>query len=205
MVNMSDSSGKSKMMMYGNPLEIYSTRVAHEHELISQRMTWLMTVNGFLLAAFAVVMSGSVGKKVPNILTASVIGICTLGALANASCFFSNYWASRALREAAQALHRMSKDGLLPIGYQEYLRLYGSDPKIPPTSFSMWRPPSVILHPWHLLPLVFLLAFVAAPFLFRHVAAGHVTPAFVSAIPLILTGVLFSVPITAEWHWRRRR
>ena len=205
MINVASSAGKMKTMIYGNPLELYSTRVTHEHELISQRMTWLMAVNGFLLAASAVVISGSVGQKAPSVLTASIIGISTLGALANASCFFSNYWANRALREATQALHRMSSDGLLPSGYQEYLRLYGSDPRTPPSSFSIWRPPSAILHPWHLLPLVFLVAFVAAPFMFRHPTTGYVIPTLVSVIPLTLTTCLFSVPIGAEWYWRRSK
>lgn len=201
---MTPSPGRAATTTFGNPLDVYSTRLAHEHELISQRMTWLMTVNGFLLAAYAVVISGSVGQKYPNALTAAVIGISTLGAIANASCFFSNYWASRALREAAQALHRMATEGLLPVGYQAYLRLYGSDPRNPPISFSMWRPPSKVLHPWHLLPLVFLVAFVFAPYMFRHLASTHVISAFTSSIPLILATVLFSIPITAEWLWRRR-
>lgn len=198
------SPGKALTSTFGNPLDVYSTRLAHEHELISQRMTWLMTVNGFLLAAYAVVISGSVGQRYPAALTAAVIGISTLGAIANASCFFSNYWASRALLEAAQALHRMSTEGLLPVGYQAYLRLYGSDPRNPPTSFSMWRPPSKILHPWHLLPLVFLVAFVSAPYMFRHLAPTHVMPAFDSSVPLIVTTVLFSIPIPVEWYWRRQ-
>lgn len=202
---MTSRQAKSTSAGFGSPLEIYATRIAHEHELISQRMTWLMTVNGFLLAAYAVVVSGSVAQRIPSALTAAVIGISTLGSIANASCFFSNYWASRALREAAQALHRMSTEGLLPVGYQTYLRLYGSDPRNPPTSFSMWRPPSKILHPWHLLPLVFLVAFVAAPFMFRHLAPTHQIPVAASSIPLILTAVLFSIPIAAEWLWRRRK
>lgn len=202
---MPPSPDKATATTFSNPLDAYSTRIAHEHDLISQRMTWLMTVNGFLLAAYAVVISGSLGQRFPSALTAAVIGISTLGAIANASCFFSNYWASRALREATQALHQMSAEGLLPVDYRAYLRLYGSDPRNPPTSFSMWRPPSNILHPWHLLPVVFLVAFVSAPYMFRHLASTHVIPIFSLSIPLILTTVLFSVPIAAEWHWRRRR
>lgn len=205
LTNMTLSPNKATPTTFGNPLDAYSTRIAHEHDLISQRMTWLMTVNGFLLAAYAVVISGSVGQRFPDALTAAVIGISALGSIANASCFFSNYWASRALREATQALHQMSAEGLLPVNYQAYLRLYGSDPRNPPTSFSMWRPPSTILHPWHLLPLVFLVAFVSAPYMFRHLAPTHAISAFVSSIPLILTSVLFSIPIAAEWHWRRSR
>lgn len=201
---MASGGTKATPTEFGNPLDIYSMRIAHEHELISQRMTWLMTVNGFLLAAYAVVISGSVAQKLPTALSAAVIGISTLGSIANASCFFSNYWASRALREAAQALHRMATEGLLPSDYRAYLRLYGSDPRNPPTSFSMWRPPSNILHPWHLLPLVFLVAFVAAPYMFRHLAPTRPIPVFASSIPLIITAILFLVPITAEWFWRRR-
>ena len=202
---MPPSPDKATATTFSNPLDAYATRIAHEHELISQRMTWLMTVNGFLLAAYAVLVIGSVGQRIPSALTAAVIGISTLGSIANASCFFSNYWASRALREAAQALHRMSAEGLLPVDYQAYLRLYGSDPRNPPTSFSMWRPPSNILHPWHLLPCSFPCCFRSAPLHVSPPRFDSFIPIFSLSIPLILTTVLFSVPIAAEWHWRRRR
>jgi hypothetical protein len=41
----------------GEVLAIFGERVNHEHELIAHRMSWLMALNGFLIAAIGITIA----------------------------------------------------------------------------------------------------------------------------------------------------
>jgi hypothetical protein len=193
-------------------LATYAARVNHEHDFISNRMTWLMTLNGFLVAGLAISIANS--DKIPaNSLTVILVAVSSLGAVSNASALFSNYWASRAITEMTHALHvALSSLDLKERRAQTWglLRLYGRDPDNPPMPrSSFWIPPSKVLHPWHLLPIVFTVAYAAAPFsglideiVSRSGIAGSGIGIPLALVPIALTLTTFGVPIILEQRWR---
>jgi hypothetical protein len=194
-------------------LALFGERVNHEHVLIANRMSWLMALNGFLLAALGVSIANS--HNIPQAsLTLIVIGVACLGAVSNASCLFSNYWGSRAISETAIALHQVlnapENRALLNRSWST-LRLYGSDPDNLPLPSSFWRPPSKFLHPWHLLPIIFGAAYLLVPISgINHIVSSHsgtgisqTSNVLLSLIPILLTALLFIPPILIEQRWRR--
>ena len=88
-------------------LAVAGERVNHEHELISHRMTWLMALNGFLVAGFAILIVNADGMPPDANLAFVVVGIGALGALANLSCFFSNFWATTSIFEVRETLSKI--------------------------------------------------------------------------------------------------
>ena len=137
-----------------------------------------------------------------------------MGAISNASCLFSNYWASRAISETAIALHAV----LNTPEYREAktrswrsLRLYGRDPDNPPLPPSFWRPPTKILHPWHLLPIIFGITYLLVPIsglnqtIPIHPGSGQsgATDILLALLPILLTALIFLPPILIERNWRR--
>ncbi len=176
-------------------------------------MAWLMALNGFLVAALGVAIANF--SRIPHAsLTLIVVGVACLGAVSNASCLFSNYWGSRAISEVAIALHGV----LRTPEYRDSLgrswrslRLYGRDPDNPPLPSNFWRPPSTFLHPWHLLPIIFGIAYLLVPIsgLNRiisnrpHIGGSTAINVLLALLPAILTGLIFIPPILIEQRWRR--
>lgn len=194
-------------------LAVFGERVNHEHELIAHRMSWLMALNGFLIAAIGITIANS--NRIPHSsLNLILVGVSCLGAISNASCLFSNYWASRAISETAIALHAV----LNTPEYREAktrswrsLRLYGRDPDNPPLPPSFWRPPTKILHPWHLLPIIFGITYLLVPIsglnqtIPIHPGSGQsgATDILLALLPILLTALIFLPPILIERNWRR--
>lgn len=201
-----------KLIMSGKQAEgilaIFGERVNHEHVLIANRMSWLMALNGFLLAALGVAIANS--HNIPQAsLTLIVIGVACLGAVSNASCLFSNYWGGRAISEAAIALYRVleASENRAALDFLwGTLRLYGRDPDNPRLPPSFWRPPSNFLHPWHLLPMIFGAAYLLVPASgINHIVSGHsgtgisqTSNILLALIPISLTTILFTPPILLE-------
>jgi hypothetical protein len=197
----------------GEVLTVFGERVNHEHELIAHRMSWLMALNGFLVAAIGITIANS--SRIPHsTLNLIVVGVSCLGAISNASCLFSNYWASRAISETAIALHTV----LNAPEYRETktrswrsLRLYGRDPDNPPLPPSFWRPPTKFLHPWHLLPIIFGLTYLLVPIsglnrtiaIHRGSGQSGATDILLAILPTLLTALIFLPPILIERTWRR--
>ncbi len=147
-------------------LPAYRDTLKREHEYISHRMGWLMTLNGFLVAGAALLAANYFRFNGTNYLTWALLAISFLGAVSNSSCLFSNYWAMRAIEGAGDVLIRSW--GNLDLGSRVRLisrmRLYGRDPE----SFGVNNdksPPSKWLHPWFLLPVSFIAAYVILPFI----------------------------------------
>ena len=192
-------------------LSIFGERLNHEHTLIANRMSWLMALNGFLTAALGISIANS--SSIPHASLALITtGVACLGAVSNASCLFSNYWGSRAIQEMALALHQV----LRRPEYREdldqswaSLRLYGKDPDNPPLPPNFWRPPSKFLHPWHLLPAIFGIAYLLVPIIGLNRTISNrpeATPQALNAVlaiaPTVITGILFIPPILMERRWR---
>ena len=145
-------------------LLVFSRIVDKENNLISQRMTWLMTLNGFVIGAIALLVAnadqGNVGFGI------ALVVVSTLGSFSNLATYFSNYWAEIAIQEADLALRQWlsadeekDRSGLL--------RLYGRDPGDQQGSsdaslLGRGRPLTVVLQPWFCLPFLFWISFVVA-------------------------------------------
>lgn len=186
----------------GELLEVFAKRLDAEHTLISHRMTWAMTLNGLLLAAFGVVATGPL-ELGTTLWVATGAGV--VGALSNLSVLYSNYWAGRAIDEADAALDtsmsqlalRASKDerGGRPRrastrgdeSYRSIMRLYGRDPVL---VVSRRRYPVLrSFHPWSLLPMLFVATFVLLPMAARAVMSDPpgAPAAGVLVLPLLAT------------------
>ena len=130
-------------------LKVFADRLQHEHLLITNRITWLMALNGFVVAGVGILVAN--GNSIDrSSLTQLVVGAATIGALSNASCFFSNYWGSRAIAEAGVALDFALEEIMSSKAraqQQRHMRLYGVDPIRPREPFRFWSPPSKVLHP----------------------------------------------------------
>jgi hypothetical protein len=119
-------------------LTAFRETVSREQDMVSHRMTWLMTLNGFIVAGIVVVLG--IRELVPpdKEVTPSYVGLVVAllsiaGFFANCSTFFSNYWAERAVDGAGRVLE--AELGLLETGHatldshaRTLLRLYGRDP-----------------------------------------------------------------------------
>lgn len=190
--------------------EVFANRLEFEHNLIGHRMTWLMTLNGFIVSGAALLIANQ-DKFKDNMLQLYLllVAIFTVGALCNASCLFSNYWANRAIREASAALQQAWTE--LKLSDEERdrrchrMRLYGRDPR----SFSgnNSRLPSENLHPWMLLPAVFWVAYSVVPLIYLIVEHGWFLggrwgyAAFVAPMAFVL---FFTVPIALDWRHHKK-
>ena len=149
-------------------MEVYGKRLDTEHALISSRMGWLLTLDSFLVAILGVTLANLDKLGISEIAFGLVWAVSTLGVVTNASCFFSNYWGGRAIDEASlcvtQELSSLTgHDKDLAGRWLARLRLYGRDPRSEPQRIGFWRPPSSIVHPWFLVPLVFTTTFGVVP------------------------------------------
>ncbi|WP_280442416.1 hypothetical protein [Nocardia brasiliensis] len=173
-------------------VEVFADRIKFEHDIIGHRMSWLMTLNGFLIGGAAILSANRDRFAGPAVLTGALIIICIAGALSNASCLFSNWWAGKAMRDAADALaDSWSDEGRRRVG--PLMRLYGRDPR---AFRGAERPlPSEWLHPWFLLPTLFWLLYCIAGLFATTVSGDKVGPWQANALPLAVTVVLF-VPLT---------
>lgn len=185
--------------------ELFAQRLEIEHNIISHRMTWLMTLNGFLLGGAALVGANFDKFDGPQALTLVTILISVVGTVCNESCLFSNYWATRAIREAGAVLSREWKNTLAPAeanAQRLRMRLYGRDP----VSFvgPPFMKPSAVLHPWLLLPAVFVCAFSlgAIPVLVAN--GSEVLFAIWLSITLV-SGLLFAILPEADRRVLNRR
>lgn len=141
----------------------FAERLKFEHDIISHRLTWLMTLNGFLVAAMGLISinHARVGESYFAFFTA----ISILGLSSNGSVLFSSWWATRAIQDASNTVaewwtQRKMDDEALE-DRRMRMRLYGRDPRF---FYGYQRPtPSEWLHPWLLLPAIFSLAFLFAP------------------------------------------
>lgn len=148
--------------------ELFAERIKFEHELIGQRMTWLMTLNGFLFAGVAILIANVDKFEASTVLGGASLITALVGVTSNASCYFSNEWGVRAIRGAGKVVdEHWHKEYAHDAEERERrrlrMRLYGRDPR----SFGMpyKPPPSRVLHPWLLLPLTFTLLFALLPVL----------------------------------------
>ncbi|MET9259048.1 hypothetical protein [Amycolatopsis sp. NPDC004079] len=184
--------------------EVFADRLKFEHELIGQRVTWLMTLNSILVGAIAVVAANAEKTAGSYVVSGVFLVASVMGTISNASCLFSNYWATRAISEAGRVLAD-SWRGLDPSERsrrQLRMRLYGRDPR----SFdaAAGSAPSHVLHPWLMLPSCFLLLFSVLPFLSGAVAAGgKEIPSGWAALTLVLT--LSPFVVLPMLDLRRRR
>lgn len=185
---------------------VFAERLRFEHELIGQRMTWLMTMNSFVVGSGAVLTAGSGQFDGTHVFSALSLILACLGILSNASCLFSNYWSTRSIHESGLALDATWAD--LSVVERERLRsnmrLFGRDPREVRERGA--PPPSQILHPWLMLPMTFLLFFVALPYLAMAVSADDHDIAIgwcvlIEAVALLPFLVL---PLVDVLHHRRR-
>jgi hypothetical protein len=172
-----------------NKFQAFSYIVTSENNLISQRMTWLMTLNGFVIGAAALLASSSHAGD--TALEIAFIAVTTLGAASNLSTFFSNYWAEIAMQSADIGLRKWVRSN----GSSEdldLLRLYGRDPSDQvgaqenPTFWSGKTPLTLILHPWFFLPALFWLAFLFGG------AVASIKPMTVPSVLCLLPSIVIS-------------
>jgi hypothetical protein len=179
-------------------VSLLSDRIDREHTLISSRMTWLMALNGFLFAAFGILVTNARYFQSADSL-ATLIGLVgSVGALSNASALYSHYWASRAIREAdlatRWALTKVEEDRFTPA--EALFRLAGRDPDFARMPDGLKRsrarhpvwPPWKLLHPWFLLPLIGATAFVLLSLsagTVQTAGSSHDASNWLSAMPLL--------------------
>lgn len=173
-----------------SPEEAFAERLKFEHDVISHRLTWLMTLNGFLVAAAAILTVNH--TDIDPLLVPLFIALSLLGTCSNGSVLFSSWWATKAIEEASYALadwwETLDPEGKEYENRRLRMRLYGRDPN----SFQGYRQPtpSKWLHPWLLLPFVFIANFVLMPQLAWQVA--------------MMPGKkwdLFATISSAGWYW----
>ncbi|MGX6608587.1 hypothetical protein ACWKSP_41725 [Micromonosporaceae bacterium Da 78-11] len=156
-------------------MSIMANRIDQEHVLINSRMTWLMTLNGFLFAIYGVAVTNSDKFASGRAFVVVVIGSSAMGAICNASALYSHYWASRALKETEEAARwalanvHIAEDVIRNPTY--LFRLFGRDPGISRTEgpklsrpmHPFW-PLHRLIHPWFFLPIICCFAFMLLPF-----------------------------------------
>lgn len=185
---------------------VFAERLRFEHELIGQRMAWLMTLNSFVVGSGAVLAAGSGQFDGTYVLTGLALFLACLGILSNASCLFSNYWSTRNIHLCGLALDESWAE--LPAAERERhrskMRLFGRDPREIHERGA--PPPSQILHPWLMLPTIFLLFFIALPYLAAAVSGADRDIAFgwCALIEGVLLSLFVILPLLDVGHHRRR-
>jgi hypothetical protein len=122
--------------------DIIRAMIMHENEIINDRLTWLLTFQGLLLAALGFAWGAKDSKPLVRIFAAlgivvSVVSVFGLLAATNAMYGLVDWWAQ----------HR-------PADY------VGPD-VIGATVPSGWPPAFRYLTPWNLFPLLFVAAWIA--------------------------------------------
>lgn len=132
--------------------------------------------------------------------------IAVLGAASNLSCPFSNYWGTRAIREAGRALTEAWRD--IPdvserSRRRHRMRLYGRDPRslIDPRRST----PSSKLHPWMLMPALFSLFYLAFPSVINKIAPNDCNLPLLALLTPMLILVVFVVFILRDIPYHARR
>ncbi|MFI5930656.1 hypothetical protein [Actinoplanes sp. NPDC051494] len=199
-------------------MTLMGNRIDQEHALINSRMTWLMTLNGFLLAIYGVAVTNSDKFASGKAFGIVVIGSSAVGAICNASAIYSHYWASRALKETEQTARwalddkHIDEDDMKDPAY--LFRLFGRDPGAvgsggpakSKATHPFW-PLHKLMHPWNLLPIVFDVAFVLLPFVELEIklkGSSYRVPPLMAALPLLLLLLTF-VSFLHERLMERRR
>lgn len=203
-------------------LKIMGARIDQEHSLIGSRMTWLMTLNGFLFAALGLVVANSGNLTSGRAAAFLVLVVATLGTLSNASALYSHYWASRAIHETELATRwalspaQIAASSMHPP--EALFRLFGRDPKLRSVGghrlicsayHPMW-PLQKLVHPWFFLPLLCCGIFAILPLAMSTLSLrdGKVydTALLVRTIPLTLLCLMtFGVVLGLTTTERRSR
>lgn len=196
-------------------LGAFADRLKFEHDVMNHRLGWLMTLNGFLVGGSAILAANKDKFGNNALIVGALLLICVGGAICNWSCFYSNVWADRAIRESASALAgAWTEKGTRDLSRLAGLaRLYGRDS----TSFADIKTDRLhlrdLLHPWLMLPAMFTVVFCfTGLFLERLVSEDY--PLYVLSAPIILV-LLFSVAglstyfhtgdrILSAMQWQRR-
>lgn len=204
-------------------MQVYGQRLESEHTLISSRMSWLLTLDSFLVAILGVTLANT--DKLPAVAFSfwPILVVAAIGAITNSSCLFSNYWGARAIDETSQ---RVTKELALiaaesgqptvgPTGTAEpseeatrwlaRLRLYGRDPRSEPERIGFWRPPSGVLHPWFLVPLAFIAAFALTPAVLAAVWGLDAIAFWCGVLCLIIGPALLGSAAAADLAYNRWR
>lgn len=182
-------------------LEIFREAVAAENDLLAKRTAWLMTLNGLIVTSIAILMRDSetlTGRPTEWL----IVGIASIGAMSNGSILFSNYWSEVALQEANIALNAWLSPTERSQSEQR-LRLHGRDPSDQGSSivgvFTSSTPITTLLHPWFLIPILFLTAFLLAPLTTRITWYYAVAPGV-----LLIAGGILLILFEARRRLRRR-
>jgi hypothetical protein len=157
--------------------------IDREGDLVAHRMSWLMTLNGFVVAGLAALVATKADFGDATRSWAAFFSLLALlGVASNAATLYSNMWAERAIQEADAAFMNIAVLGGLPPSPPEAdrmrrehvvraaLRLAGRDPGNSPAyrddcyaAGPWWEPIGKFLHPWFLLPLLFVAAYAGVP------------------------------------------
>jgi len=202
-----DSSGKMKPAdpeWAQNVLEAFADRLKFEHDVISHRMGWLMTLNSFLIGGAAVLSANSNKFSNHAFLIGALILIFLVGAISNASCVYSNTWADTAIRGAASSLAKVWVGAGEDLEMLRNLgRLYGRDPK----SFTNTKPDRFhlrdMLHPWLLLPTMFSIVFCFAS-LFTNKIMDDKVSLWLLSFPALLTSTFVVAGIGVHLRFGER-
>ncbi|MEZ0163189.1 hypothetical protein AB2L27_00245 [Kineococcus sp. LSe6-4] len=185
--------------------EVFHDRLTAEHDFISNRMTWLMALNGFLAAGSTILAANAEKFDGSFTLNGGIFLIAVLGAMSNASCLFSNYWATVAIRGAGEALLEAWRDLSPDVKGKKVsrMRLYGRDPlsfRRKGRALTWW------MHPWLLLPGLFLVVFAVLPFMSAGISRDdRDLPWVVQFIPLALLTTFVVLPAVEAARKRRER
>lgn len=184
-----------------------ATTTRNEADLTGQRMTWLMSLNGFIFAGLSLLLvnRSQIQSSSPGTFLLLVAVAADAGLVSNLSTIYSNYWADRATREADVALSAHVLLNSDANEYRDLFRLAGRDPEHAPsfrgTAVSFWSPPGNVLHSWFLLPGVFALLFAAAPLA---VNAGHRGVAVGSWLPQLCVIAVLALTLCVSVRSGRR-
>lgn len=189
------------------PLQtVFADRLRFEHELIGHRMAWLMTLNSFVIGGMAVLAASARQFDGTFVLTAAALLLGSLGILSNASCLFSNYWGTRNIHLSGLVLDESWAElpGAMRERHLVKMRLFGRDPRQMRGRGA--QPPSQILHPWLLLPTIFLLFFIALPYIGMVISADDrdIAPGWCAFTEVLVVSPFIVLPLLDAHHYGRR-
>lgn len=158
-------------------LALLTQALERESAVIGHRMTWLMTLNGLILAALGVLLSSHDKIVDAHDLDAAtwhrlVTILAAAGLASNLATLYSNFWAERAIQGADAAFMNVVVRGHDLTTVRSAMRLAGRDPANGPRQLegseewlpgAFFRPAAKLLHPWFSLPLLFIVGFACVP------------------------------------------
>jgi hypothetical protein len=118
-----------------------SAYLRHENDLVNHRLTWMWTLQGFLLTAYSLLL-----KDGGDAVAASVV--CVIGMVTCLSIGYSLFISEKILDKTNAYCEEMNERLDLTLGYDKA--------KVQPPPRSFWR----FLFPWKLLPRFFLFAWL---------------------------------------------